>query len=274
MIPLRGGVGGVIGRVCSRRARRKHVLVLRMYLDESGFHDGTVAMAVGGYLSADDRWKSFEDEWCEALSRERVECFHMTDFENRYGEFSGWSNERRVRVFRTLADIINRHAGPGISYGIRESDYKALVPRSVAKSTQEWMWIAFAVLWNRCLADLRAAVLEEPDVEASIALVFDRNQRMAPLIIGGIQGIIEKHPDHYGWISSVSFEDKREFVPIQAADILAYESFKVVENISTGNKRPIRKSLKALKPSVAKIAFLDREALMDDIAIMIGAPRW
>ena len=53
------------------------------YYDESGeYADGKlVNMTIGSCMAPFENWIAFEREWREALAKEGISAFHMTDFE-------------------------------------------------------------------------------------------------------------------------------------------------------------------------------------------------
>src|SRR6266566_1768654 len=64
--------------------RNENVLMIWGYYDESGEYDAAgnlVNMTVGGCFAPLDKWRDFEPQWNEALAREGLNAFHMTDFE-------------------------------------------------------------------------------------------------------------------------------------------------------------------------------------------------
>ncbi len=89
--------------------RDRLVLVLHAYLDDSGTHGGSNAVAVAGYISTADQWVLFESEWNKALEDWGLKHFHMTDFANRVKVYRHWTDEERRTRLARLVGIINRH---------------------------------------------------------------------------------------------------------------------------------------------------------------------
>jgi hypothetical protein len=48
------------------------------------------------------------------------------------------------------------------------------------------------------------------------------------------------------WLGSITFAGKKKVLPLQAADFLAYEGFKHLDNLVQKSGRPIRKTLDLL----------------------------
>src|SRR4030088_1980187 len=72
------------------------------YFDESGHHASTRVVAMGGAIAGPNQWGEHRQRWKETLGRYGVNVFHMTDFENRQGEFLGWNENRRRELLSDL----------------------------------------------------------------------------------------------------------------------------------------------------------------------------
>jgi hypothetical protein len=58
---------------------------------------------MGGAIAGPNQWGEQRENWKEILGRYGVKVFHMTDVENRQGEFRGWDEDRKRRF---LSDLI------------------------------------------------------------------------------------------------------------------------------------------------------------------------
>ncbi len=82
------------------------------YFDESGTHDGSPIVAVGGYISTVKHWDEFQREWTQFLSKNSISKFHATDLAGGYKEFSkvnGWSKKRAESALRIADKLIAKH---------------------------------------------------------------------------------------------------------------------------------------------------------------------
>ena len=92
--------------------------MLRAYFDRSELVNPAPVVAVGGYVTTDEKWTEFESAWKQVLDDFGVSMFHMVDFECRHGEFANWLNDRRTAFIRQLIDVVH-HALAGIAVGMR-----------------------------------------------------------------------------------------------------------------------------------------------------------
>ena len=80
-----------------------------VYLDESGTHASSDAAVVAGFVSNVSQWEAFSREWQEVLTDVGLDAFHMTDFENGRGQFSGWTVAAKKALLNRLLPIIHEH---------------------------------------------------------------------------------------------------------------------------------------------------------------------
>jgi hypothetical protein len=76
------------------------------YADEAGIDDRVPIMAMGGFLSTEDRWIAFDRAWAELVHAHGIEYSHADDLVRRKKAFSGWSDleTQRLCVRRTRTD--------------------------------------------------------------------------------------------------------------------------------------------------------------------------
>jgi hypothetical protein len=201
------------------------VVILTAYFDESGTHSGSEAVAVAGYVSTPDRWERFGQEWREALAAYNIEYFHMTDFANGTNPYKQWPKQKRRHRFERLVSIINKHALASVGIVIPVSFYEsAMSPKAKRISGGPY---GHAV--RCCFMDLakidRSNVVGHENVW--IDYVFEAGVKGSGMIVKTFRESAKNENTRNQFrLHSIRFEDKRQFVPLQAADILAYELYK------------------------------------------------
>ncbi len=197
-------------------------MILTVYADESGTHADSQAITLAGYISTPDRWERFEAEWRAALADFGVGMFHMTDFENRVGEFSDWPEALRRERLSRLVKVIDDHALASFSVAFLRSDYEAVVTPEAHAYVGGPYGMA-AVMAMIALGRQMNLI----GLYGSLAYVFESGS-------SGLGQVLKVFTDNMNdpkrrdelHLASISFQDKRWFIPLQAADILAYESYK------------------------------------------------
>jgi hypothetical protein len=243
--------------------------VFTAYFDESGTHtnQGNDIIVVGGYLAKDTQWIEFEREWKEALAQEGVSLFHMKDFESRRGEFKeskGWTNERRIRFLQKLIGIIKRRMGSGVGIALSMSAYNEVI----VGTRGELLGNPYLFCVRGCLI-LVNYVSDKYNRPDPVSYVIENgaghnskvNQAFREMYVS------EEYRTHFR-LGSLEFKDKRESVQCQAADLWAYEIWKASCNFLTPGitKRPMRKSMQALRKIPNTITYYTKEHLINFLA--------
>jgi Protein of unknown function (DUF3800) len=62
-----------------QKARKKPLLMLRMYVDDSGKEDQSPHLVLAGYLSSTEKWAAFSNHWQAILDDAGIDSFRMVE---------------------------------------------------------------------------------------------------------------------------------------------------------------------------------------------------
>ena len=236
---------------------------LAAYFDDSGTHDQSLAVVVGGYLSSAEKWEDFACAWADMLHDAQLTYWHQVEFAQRVKEYTGWTEEKRVEFMRRATGIINDIVIGGVVCGVDSTAFKELSPQFPAPPYTPYAFCAMV-----CFKHLEKWAAENFRSDP-IDCVFE----------SGTQGrgeiskmVLDLMSDEDGErlsfrIGSVRFEGKKQMLPVQAADILAYEFYlEALNGHVTGELRPTRKSLQGVGPKLFGGTFYARSTLEEYIA--------
>lgn len=197
-------------------------MILQGYFDESGTHDDSETLCVAGYLSTPAQWVEFEKEWRATLDYYGLAFFHMGKFTNGAQPYEDWKTEKKAECFARLVGIINARTLLSIGHSFLVSRYCAIftpAARRVAGGP-------YGLAANCCIMDA-AEYLRKENPEGWLRYTFESGARGAGEVLKNFQLNMRtpQQKDHYRLLG-LSFEDKRQFLPLQAADILAYELYR------------------------------------------------
>jgi hypothetical protein len=96
-----------------------------------------------------------------------------------------------------------------------------------------------------CLRDVAGWLEEKSDEEAVVAYVFEDGIKGSGRLTDAFSGTSPEMRERYRY-RSLTFGGKRDFLPLQAADLLAYETYRVMPRERGQSSRPVRKSLMSL----------------------------
>jgi hypothetical protein len=148
----------------------------------------------------------------------------MTDYECRQQEFAGWANEKRIAFIHDLTAILKNTVRCGVAASMAMEDWLAIMPPSFERPEFVAKNGAYQFLFQLCVE----ALVKHGKPSEPIACVFDDNQF--------VRGALAEHFEDFKrelqleeTLVSLNFGNKLKFLPVQAADLVAYESYKHVK---------------------------------------------
>lgn len=225
------------------------VAVFQVFVDESGTHDGSPALIVAAYVGRPADWRKFTKSW--NFQKKPIGVFHAVDCANLRNEFDGWDVHRRNIYVSKLLPVIARSNIRGIVQGIVMKDFNEAMKEN--KRLAEIFGNPYQVcfLWALQFI-LSSAFLAQ--TEEKFAIIHECNQYTGDALAA--YDYIKKNADWGDNLVSIAFADKKEFVPLQAADVLAYEANKRLRNV---REQSGRRSFAAIRPSISSIKFIDKK---------------
>jgi hypothetical protein len=203
-------------------------------MDESGVHGGAPAVTCSAVWARPSVWKNWTREWCRA--KRPINIFHASECHNRKGEFDGWSREERNKLVLGLLPLFPKNKLNGRFAGIHLSAFDKAMEGELAIhkevfgnpyfATIHWTLKAVCEAAQRGNSNRVAIFHEVSDYRTDVQRTFEYIQGRFP-----------------GLDMTLNFGTKQQYVPLQAADLVAYEGYKYLE---TGVQR---KPMMALDPT-------------------------
>ncbi len=240
---------------------RERLIVVFAYIDDTGTHDPTgqlpgseVAGAVG-YISRMNRWAKLDWAWRKALERHHVTVFHAFDLRWRKGEYADWDELQERALIDDLTQLANRYTMFGVGGLLSVKDYMTLA-QSFRDEVKDPYFIGLQNLFNEILKGPCA-----PEIRGqTVNFVFDRQNRLEPGTVEMFEGFrARKAKDIFG---TITFGDKEKLIPLQCADLLAYNVRAELARLVYKPHLEILPTMKTLlKPHRVDIAYSDFAAL-------------
>ena len=149
--------------------------MLTAYLDESGTDGRSAIVAVGGYVSTDDLWNKFRDEWQEFLNIEKIKIFHTTDLLALRGEFGDnniWDRIRSESVSQRADKIIEKYVLFGVTAYTNIADCELIFPLKDVNGGRK-KFSAEYLLSGTMVINLITSWAEENEYRDPIKFVFE-----------------------------------------------------------------------------------------------------
>jgi hypothetical protein len=250
-----------IGKLLHRFPGRRLMAMLVTYLDESGIHKGARVCAMAGFIAEHEEWITFERRWKQALKNADIRAFHMAQFENRLGDFEGWSDTRRKMLLADLIEIIKAREIYGFGSALVLADYDKL-----KDDDKRWMThgtgVPYFLCFQHCVVEA-AHYADSLPPEEKVAFVFDRQGEFSSEATRLYSSLKDCNdwPNRVRLADAFAFASRLETVPLQAADIAAYESYKRVENLLYNRQHSERWPMKQLRMRPFHGKYFDSAAL-------------
>jgi len=236
--------------------------LLTFYGDDSGTHQHSRTAVVAGYVGQVAAWKRFGRQWNEVLKEFGVKQMHRADLEAFGGEYKrtkGWNEERRKKFLQRLYPIIDGHIKEPIGSAVIVEDFESIVPTDIKNQLGgAYGWCA-----HHCIAAINVWCTER-NYNRPIQYVFEAGTAGHGQVDKMLRELYSNRNDRdrfriRGW----SFQDK-SMTPLQAADVLAYEGFKQIENqvIDRGQRRERISFTHLVSTSDHHLQYWDRKRLL------------
>lgn len=203
---------------------------LQVYLDESGTHGNSPAVVVAGYVGEPTEWDQWTSEW-EKTKRGRINVFHAVHCNNRSGEFSGLEEPERNALVQEMLPITPKHIKIGISIGIDMKSYRDAIEHR--PDLNEHFGSPYLACFGWLLQDI-VEDIEKSGIDREFHIFHEENQFKED-VISRYKWIVNNIPGGKR-CSGLSFAKKSDCIPLQAADILAYETHHKIKNPSKNRK--------------------------------------
>lgn len=223
--------------------------MLIAYLDES--YDKRSSFAVGGFLAFESQWRDIEKAWRQRIDYENrqsakkgfppISRYHAADCSSLRGEFSeskGWSKERQIMFVKKLLEILGRQRLVGMVFGGKVSEFQQYFPGIPWRRS---LYYQSAILCLIHIADYMANYLPED----KCTVFYER---------GGFNGAAEEALNTFKsgephrlskYIVTMAPMDWQNCIPLQTADLMAYEGMRLMARPNSG-KADVRRSFHAL----------------------------
>jgi hypothetical protein len=202
-------------------------------------------------------WAWFESGWKRQIAaknkalrkegRPQISRFHASDLSNLKGEFEGWTADEQIAFMQGLIGVFRKSKHMVISaYSLPFDVFVDEFPEWKRKVLPYSYSILLKFLMFETAAQYEKAKAKGGVRPIQIALIHDRSSYDAVLLRAfnqmlGDQGF--RGREYFSSIAPLAWE---ECIPLQAADLLAYENMKDADRRATGSTRQQRKSLAAL----------------------------
>jgi hypothetical protein len=214
----------------AQMGKARLLLMLEAYCDESTDMKRERVFCMAGFLAPAEAWNCLWGQWDRVLHEETLTAFHMVDYETD----PATSREEKDRLQRRFIDIITGTVPPltGIISGVLLEPYQKRIAElkrlrkipsglAVSGSLEDPYFLVF-----QHVLEIAHKSIEHLPAEETVAFVFDRHHMRGRATAIHDSLVSDASYPHRSRAGGVQFNDRVRVKPLQAADFLAYESYR------------------------------------------------
>jgi hypothetical protein len=240
--------------------------ILRFFCDESWAGEQKVKVktfTVAGFIAKDSEWGRLSSQWSKRIEKEGISRFHAAPLNGKKGEFAGWSNERSKNFTVSLLRAIGRRKLFAASFSIFLDPYEKMSDKDKAILGTPYL------LCFKHLVEAVAGILTLLPDEDTIAFIFDDNDERDQIV--SVFNLL-KETKYYGHrLATCTPGSWKDYVELQPADLLAYETFKFLSN--GGKRENLRRALENVIKNVEIYGAMFEEPAFIEMAQILANGR-
>ncbi|MGD1103217.1 MAG: DUF3800 domain-containing protein [Terriglobia bacterium] len=193
--------------------------MFKAFYDDSSDGKKERVFSIGGYFGETEQWGRFDSLWNQEAGET---VFHMTDCLAGKDEFAGQSEAKRHDLIRRLIGVINEVEIFGFHSAIQISDFKEIFPQDKSDAL-------YFLCFQECV---NQAATWASELSEEVACLFDQEKQFgfrARRLFNHLKNL-KKHSgwEVMRWLGTLDFESRKKFRPLQAADLVAYTGYRVL----------------------------------------------
>jgi hypothetical protein len=227
---------------------------------------------MAGYLADMSYWNIFVPQWRHFLLKHGLGQIHMRNLIPLQGEYRelGWDARKRNEALVDFIRVIRETHLIGFGVGV-DADYWRKVRKRYEKC-EDVQTFCFARIMKMVVGRMKRAA--ERDV---VVVHFDTARKFGSTRFNLFSEIWERDPDARQYLSSICFADPRIYLPLQAADFLAWETRKnLIQKIGGYQSTPRWKQLFEVLEGVTldyQSELWDKPEIEAKVVPTLGPPR-
>lgn len=209
--------------------QRRAVAVFLGFFDGSNTHAGAKVWTLCGFLGEEQAFILLDEAWNRILDKpswpKRLKRFHMVDCFHGNREFVGWSFAERLAMFGELSSAIIATRCIAVSSAVIAEDFAKLEPEEFDLLKMEGLGTALDLSLQSVFQRSIKLTRQTSNV-GEIGLLFDNENPENSKRILDFCGVYKGKFGFDKWLAGVGFGENVKFTPLQAADILAYCTYR------------------------------------------------
>lgn len=205
--------------------RNGRILMLYAFLDDSGTHNHSPVVVVGGLIGTEAHWSTLDAAWreklrCPLIGKPRLASFSLFDCHNAVNEFQSYSRPESDLLTAEFRAIIKAAGVIGYGSGMDKTAFDELV----TAGHRQFMGPAETFCVTRCVRNMLSHTAEYFGGSQKVAVIYDQGRR----------DTMGNRLQNFDWsrgitdspeVTSFAYAKVQDHPGLQAADMIATEYF-------------------------------------------------
>ena len=238
--------------------------MIRAYFDDSGTHTGgkwgpSKIVLVAGIFGTEARMDSLDRNWKKLIDRPLcgrkppLSRFHMVDCQDSRGEFTGWTRTETDHFCHQLSTAIIESGVAAYGIAVSRQDWDDLVTGDVRAFVGDAEGYCISQCFVRAVRWAKTTTFDP-----QMTFIFDNREPEVERRAKTVGDAFEKHTDS-PHIVGTAFLGSKAILPLQAADLIAWEIYQharqiLADGVIAPPKRPSLRRLGTSMPFNTQIA--------------------
>lgn len=192
--------------------------MLFAYIDETGLNPNAKAVTVAGLVAPLDQWISITAKWAARMKSTRISTFHAQPCRGGHEDFKLIPKSIREQLYTDLAEILAEHQPQPVSGSVKKTAWK-FADRD--KRFSDRYPTAYSFCFDLCLSAIDH-IAEELGQEVTIVYAIHQQYLDRAKLVSKSY---ESSRRYLKWITKCTPNIPSKVIPLQAADMLAYEIY-------------------------------------------------
>jgi Protein of unknown function (DUF3800) len=197
--------------------------VIVCYLDDSGEASEPI-ITMAGLVSTADLWLEFEECARGFFDDIGIRYLHTVDLHHRRGQFDGRTSHETATFANAFFRLVEDYAAFGVEFSVLKSRFRAAKEEYGLKGETSPLSMCFRGVLDVIVKDEGFRSAERYDPSIDLSFVVERGHVNNQDVLQHFNKIKEMDPKRFG---SLTFEDKKKRIALQAADFIAFYSRRI-----------------------------------------------
>jgi hypothetical protein len=199
---------------------RFSVTMLKAFVDDSGSGGDSPWYVLAGYIGTVEGWDTFDEPWRAILdSHPKIEYFKSSQAESLRpdGQWAGVTKDERNQKINALIEVITKCAKRAIHVRMQQRDYEEVIRGYVPPEWDNPYYFLFPSFVSAVITMEKYFGLSK-----SVEFVFDSSETFEEPSLQ-LYGQFKGFDKFAGRVVNIHYEDEKLFLPLQAADLVAWQ---------------------------------------------------